>query len=89
MLNSCLNKDNNIFDEIKRQRRCDQVSAATIDGHTDDIPDYLATKYEELYNEVDDKENLLELEVGLEDEINDRSVRFIDQITAEVLKNSA
>ena len=44
MLQSCLENDGNIFDNIKRQRKCKQTFPTTIDEH-DDIPEYLAGKY--------------------------------------------
>ena len=39
LLQNCLDNDGSIFEAIKRQRRCKQTCASTIDGHTEDIPD--------------------------------------------------
>ena len=38
----------NTYDEIKRQRKCKPTYASTIDGHSDDIPEYLSAKYKKL-----------------------------------------
>ena len=36
--------------------------ATIIDGHTDDIPGYLASNYKRLYHNIDDKSQLTLLE---------------------------
>ena len=69
MLNACLENSNSIFDAIKKKRQCKQTPASTIDGHSDDISGYLASKYENLYNAVDDQKNLNEIESHLENNI--------------------
>ena len=38
MLQSCVENDGYIFDDIKRQRKCKQTFPTTIDEHTDAIP---------------------------------------------------
>ena len=88
MLQSCLDNDGSIFDAIKKQRNCGQTCPSTIDGHTDDIPVYLADKYQGLYNSVDDKENLQHLERELEAVIDDQSLEFIDRITPDVVRSA-
>ena len=87
MLQSCLENDGNIFDDIKRQRKCKQTFSTTIDEDTDDIPEYLADKYEGLYNGVDDKDNLVKLEHELKEKIDDHSITFVDRVTTDVVKN--
>ena len=88
MLNSCLNKDGDIFKEIRKQRACKNSCPTSIDGRSKEIPDYLAGRYEQLYNQVDDRENLLALESDLATKIDDNSLRFADMITTEVVKNA-
>ena len=88
MLQSCLDNDGSIFDTIKKQRKCGETYPSAIDGHTDDIPEYLASMYEELYNSVDDKENLRNLESQLEDMIDDQSLEFIDRISPDVVRSA-
>ena len=86
MLQSCLDNDGSIFDAIRKQRNCGQTYPSTIDGHADDIPEYLADKYKMLYNSVDDKENIRDLESELEEMIDDHSLEFIDRITPDVVR---
>ena len=86
MLNSCLNKDMDIFKEIRKQRSCGSTCATSIDGRSKDIPDYLAGKYEQLYNQVGDKDDLAKLETDLNTRID--SERFVGLITPEVVKKA-
>ena len=87
MLKSCLNKDADIFKEIRKQRTSVQSCTTTIDGRSDDIPEYLAGKYEKLYNQVDDKENLAVLESNLRAMITDDSLTFVDRINSCAVKS--
>ena len=68
LLESCVNNNGNIFDEIKRMRRCHQSPAEVIDDIADDIPGYMADKYERLYNSVDDESNIVDLEKDVWDD---------------------
>ena len=87
MLISCLNKDTDIFKEIRKQRNCVQACTTTIDGRSTDIPEYLAEKYGKLYNQVDDKENLSVLERELHGMISKESLEFVDRISASTVKS--
>ena len=89
MLHSCLRNDNHIFAEIKKIRKSPQTSSSKIDGITEDIPDYLASRYKKLYNGVDDKANPPKLEGFLDRRICKRIQFHVDQITAEEVKDSA
>ena len=89
MLQSCLDNDSNIFEEIKRIRRCHQNPPSTIDGISEDIPGYLANKYEKLYNGVEDKNNLNELEHDLRKTIDDKSMVHVNKITPDIIKRAA
>ena len=88
ILNSCINNDHNIFDEIKRMRRCQQTPATTIDDVTVDIPNYLLKKYERLHNSVNDESNLFELEEKMNEMIGEENLQYVDQITVDVVKDS-
>ena len=52
MLNSCLNKDGDIFKEIRKQRACKNSCPTSIDGRSKEIPVYLTGRYEQLYSQV-------------------------------------
>ena len=86
MLKSCLNNGADIFKEIRKQRSCKQDFTTMIDGESENIPEYLACKYEKLYNQVNDKANLKKLELDLKHEISFESLKFVDRITGDVVK---
>ena len=89
LLKSCLENDVNIFEEIRRQRKCRQTPTSTIDGQKENIPGYLADKYKTLYNGVDDKENLHEFQVKLNKNICENSCKYSSLFTPEILKQCA
>ena len=88
MLNSCIENDGNIFKEIKRMRKCHQAPATTIDDVSDDIPAYMAEKYEKLYNSVDDEANLAELGEEINEMIVGESLEHVDKINSRVMKEA-
>ena len=47
-LNSCLNGSSDIFSEIKKLRKCDNVVATNIDGESENIEEHLAVIYSNL-----------------------------------------
>ena len=89
MLTSCLDNNNNLFDEIRQQRKCRHTFSSNIDGHTEDIPDYLACNYRTLYNSTHDKENLSLLEESLEHQIKDQDLKDLNNISSELLKSAS
>ena len=89
MLTCCLKNDASIFDIIKRKRRCVHTIPSSIDGITSDIPGYLASKYENLYNAVDDEQNLVELEDSMEGEISQQDLTFVKRIDSHEMKRCA
>ena len=89
MLAACLANDSSIFDAIKKKRSCKQVIPSVIDGHDKDIPGYLASKYEKLYDSVNDEKNLMTLRNQLEDSISQDDIEIIDKINSAVMKSCA
>ena len=87
MIDACLKNNTNIFDMIKKKRKCGNTVPTSIDGETDDIPRYLASKYEKLYSCVDDSENIKSLERDLEVKITQEDVNFVNKIKPCVLKS--
>ena len=88
MLNSCIENDGNIFEEIKRMRKCHQTPATTIDDVSDNIPTYMAGKYEKLYNSVDDESNIAELGETINGMIAEENLQHVDKITDNVVKEA-
>ena len=89
MLHSCAQKDGSVFDAIRKKRRSTNTIATVIDNESDDIPGYLADKYEKLYNAVEDKSNMDEIEKELEEDIKQDDYHFISKISADTLIKAA
>ena len=60
-----------------------------MDNESDNIPGYLAKKYERLYNAVDDEFNIAELEKQLARDIKQDDYEVINKVTPDVLMQSA
>ena len=58
LLDACINRQGNLFDEIKKLRKSSPIGANAIDGISDDIPKHFADIYGILYNSVDDQVSL-------------------------------
>ena len=74
-----------LFDIIKKSRKYRQTFNSSIDNVTDNIPMHFAKIYENLYNSVEDKDDLRIVEENINSHINTVSIRYIDYITKEVL----
>ena len=48
LLKACLANNGNLFTGIRRQQKCNQVYANTIDGHNNDILSHFAKMYKRL-----------------------------------------
>lgn len=81
LLTACLENQNNLFDEIKRRRKCKPSTTTIIDGHTKDIPSYLSKKYKELYNNSPEENEIRSLERQVNSTLTDSSMRCVDQIS--------
>ena len=89
MLDSCLNGNGDIFKEIKAIRKTRQVVANSIDGVTEKIPDHFRTIYADLYNSVDDADNMAKLSREVEGRIGSFSLHDVNKVTPEVVKAAA
>ena len=58
LLNACLNGGGDIFKEIKSIRKTGHVVANNMDGVKEGTPKYFRNIYSDLYNSVEDAENL-------------------------------
>ena len=89
LLDACLNGNGNIFDEIKKIRQHSHAVATTMDGVKEDIPNHFKGIYENLYNSVDDMEEMIELKEHVEDSINHSQMYEVYKVTPEVVKEAA
>ena len=83
LLDACINGGSDIFVEIKKLRKCKPTVANKIDGETKDIPGHFAKIYRELYNSVDDGDQLSAIREELELGIDEASLDDVDKVTGE------
>ena len=81
-------ENENIFDEIKKLRKCKPVIANSIDGVTEDIPGHFSGIYKQLYNSVNDREEVLKISDQLETKISFSSLEDVNQVTAARVKEA-
>ena len=66
-MESCLTGDcGDLFKEVKALRRTKPSVAASIDGVNENVADYLKDIYSQLYNSVDEKQDLADLKIDIE-----------------------
>ena len=58
LLDACTSKNGNIFDEIKKLRCSPNTIGNVIEGVSENIPTHFADIHNNLYNSVDDQENV-------------------------------
>ena len=88
LLDACLNGNGDIFKEIKKIRKSSPLVATSIDGETTDIPGYFQKKYKELYNCIDDKEELQKVKKVLDERINCTSISDVKKVTPDLVKQA-
>ena len=88
LLNSCLNGESDIFDEIRKLRKSDHISVASIDGVKDNVQEHFATIYKNLYNSVEDKEDVKVLYRRNEDKIYETSLIDVEKVTPKLVKEA-
>ena len=88
LLNCCLSNKGDLFDVIKKQRKCKQNLPTSMDDCKDDIPGYFADKYKKLYNSANDEQNLTNIEHQLSTDIGADSCNILNIITPELVSQA-
>ena len=70
LLDACVNGNGEIFKEIKKRRSFQPPVASSMDGKKENIANHFKDIYGELYNSVDDMNNMFEMKQEIEDRIN-------------------
>ena len=89
LLDACLNDSGELFKEIKSRRRCKPKVADSIDGVHKNLPDHFSNIYKELYNSVDDAEEVKLISEEIESKLKQRNIEDIDKVTSEEVKKAA
>ena len=89
LVENCIENDNDIFDEIKRLRKCDVTEDITIDGVAGDgIPNKFAEVYQELFNREKDQDTIAEISVDIEEGIGQNAFDEIDKINFRTIREA-
>ena len=88
LLNSCLYGESDIFVEIKKLRKPENISVTSIDGVNKNVEDHFANIYKDLFNSVDDKEDLKSIYKTVDEKIDINSVIDVDKVTPAVVKEA-
>ena len=70
-------------------RKTKNVCADSIDGIKENIPDHFKGIYENLYNCVEDAEDVVKISEEIETNINETSLSDVDKVTSEEVKKAA
>ena len=89
LLDACLNGGGDIFKEVKSLRNTRQVVANTMDGVVEGIPEHFRTIYSDLYNSVEDRENMTRLSTDVEQRVGDFSLQDVAKVTPDLVKEAA
>ena len=89
LLNACFNEGGgDIFKEIKNLRKTKEVVASSIDNVNENISDHFKTLYSNLYNSIDDAENMTKVSIDVEDNIGDYSINDVSKVTPKVVREA-
>ena len=89
LLDACLNGSGDLFSEIKKLRNAKPCVANSMDGVRLGIADHFQNIYKNLYNSVDDHEDLMNLCNSVEGKVNSYHLNDVDKVTPDVVKEAA
>ena len=87
-LDACLNGSADIFTEIKKLRGSSRVVANSIDGKTENIEEHFAGIYKNLYNSVNEKDDIEKLYKEVEKKIDIKAKADVEKVTPAVVKEA-
>ena len=88
LLDACLNGNGDVFTEIKKIRRHKPTVATSMDNVKENIPHHFKEIYENLYNSVNDKQEMIELKEYVESNINHAQLYEVNKVTPDVIKTA-
>ena len=84
-----LNGGSDVFKEIKKMRKCDQIIASSMDGKTENVSEHFKSIYETLYNSVDDSAELNDIKFQLDGRLNSAHIQDVLKVTPTLVKEAA
>ena len=89
IVENCLDGDQDLFKEIKKQRSNNNEDEVTIDGVSgDEIPGKFAEIYKDLYNMSSDEEAISGIRNQIKDKIRQPDIIEVDKINSNVIKEA-
>ena len=88
ILDACINDKGDIFKEVRKMRKIPPTVSSMIDGVTVNIETHFANVYDELYNSIDDNENLTTVLRHLNTKIDSKSMIEVEKITPALIKEA-
>ena len=89
IVENCLDGDQDLFKEIKKQRSNHNEDEVTIDGASgDEIPGKFAEVYKNLYNMSSDDEEVSIVRNQIKDKIGQHDIIEVDKINSKVIKEA-
>ena len=81
--------DMDLFSEIKKARKTQSDESTIIDGKSGEkIPDAFGKVYNDLYNKIDDRDNLKEINLRISDNINNDSLKEVNKIDQSLIREA-
>ena len=90
LLSAVLDPDSDVdlFKEIKSMRKAKATSANKIDDQTEDIEEHFAGIYKELYNSIDDYDDLMDVAKILDSKISNKCAIEVEKVTPDIVKEA-
>ena len=86
---NCFESDADLFSEIRKSRHTKSDVTVTIDGKSnEEIPNAFGKVYGDLYNSIDDKENIDDIYKETNAEITSESLNDVRKIDRNIIKES-
>ena len=89
LLDACFNGNGDVFEEVKKIRQHKPPVASEMDGVNENIPNHFKEIYEKLYNSVDDKNEMIELNNHVEANITHSQLNEVNKVTPDIIKKAA
>ena len=89
LLYACVNGNGEIFTEIKKMRNFKPAVASSMDGKKENIANHFKEIYGDLYNSVEDMDNMFQLKNEIENRINFSQLTEVSKVTPDIVKEAA
>ena len=88
LLNACITNKGDIFHELKKLRKVNDIVPTTIDGTKDNITGHFADVYERIYNSIDDKVEVAKIYFPVNKSLDSTSIKDVDLITTGKIREA-